>query len=165
MPSINFYEEGVTTLSGGTPPPDFFDAGAMRAITFTDYLGNEVTVSGGVFLGSESHLVGVDQTVYATASPSVISNVGPGLQSQITITFTAPISDFSVTVFNGLSTSAMYQISDNNKEDTQIITLGPNTDSSTDFSKRISIQYERHKPGHHNCNRRLMGFLHRQYCL
>jgi len=137
MPSINFYEEGVTTLSGGTPPPDFFDAGAMRAITFADYLGNEVTVSGGVFLGSESMLVGVDQTVYATASPSVISNVGPGLQSQVTITFTEPISDFSVTVFNGLSTSAMYQISDD-KKDTKIITLGPNTDSSTD-SQNLSL--------------------------
>jgi hypothetical protein len=137
MPSINFYEEGVTTLSGGTPPPDFFDAGAMRTITFTDHLGNETTVSGGVFLGSESHLVGVDQTVYATASPSVISNVGPGLQSQITITFTESISDFSVTVFNGLSTSAMYQISDD-KKDTEIITLGPNTDSSTD-SQNVSL--------------------------
>jgi len=137
MPSINFYEEGVTTLSGGPPPPDFFDAGAMRASTFTDYLGNEVTVSGGVFLGSESMLVGVDQTVYATASPSVISNVGPGLQSQVTITFTEPISDFSVTVFNGLSTSAMYQISDD-KKDTKIITLGPNTDSSTD-SQNLSL--------------------------
>jgi hypothetical protein len=96
-----------------------------------------VTVSGGVFLGSESMLVGVDQTVYATASPSVISNVGPGLQSQVTITFTEPISDFSVTVFNGLSTSAMYQISDD-KKDTKIITLGPNTDSSTD-SQNLSL--------------------------
>ena len=137
MPSINFYEEGITTLSGGTPPPDFFDAGAMRAITFTDYLGNEVTVSGGVFLGSESMLVGVDQTVYATASPSVISNVGPGLQSQITITFTEPISDFSVTLFNGLSTSAMYQIKDD-RGDIVPVTLGPNTDSSTD-SQNVSL--------------------------
>lgn len=131
MPSINFANDGYTG------PPDFFDAGAMQEASILDALANTVTISGGVFLGSEFDLAAVDTTVYATASTFSNVSPGPGVQEPITITFTEPISDFSVTIFNGLSTSATYQISDN-KGDSTTVTLGPNSASDNSQSAFLS---------------------------
>jgi hypothetical protein len=67
--------------------------------------------------------------VYATAATFDGVEPGPGLTNPMTITFPTPVTSFSVSIFNGLTTTASYTVSDNVGDSTSI-TLPP--DSSTD---------------------------------
>jgi hypothetical protein len=116
--------------------PYFADAGAAVPITIhvsgnlsTPGSGNVVTFEGGVLLSHESNLTAVDPTVYATASADYISGASITLQDQITINFQRGIDNFSVKLFNGLTTTANYLIRDDTG-DSVTVTLGPNSSSN-----------------------------------
>src|ERR1700730_14945839 len=131
MGTLNFANQGYTG------PSTFADAGNAKTINILAQPSFiNVTVTGGVLLGSESSLPGVDKTVYATASDFDDVHPGAGLLDTITITFsgTAPgnflgIDNFSVQRFNGLPNSATYLISDD-KGDSTTVLLGSNTSNN-----------------------------------
>jgi hypothetical protein len=101
---------------GFTPPSSFDEAGAAEPLQITVSGTQTVTITGGVLLGSETNLPHGDSVVYGTASPDANDpdlQPDPSLQQSITITFTQPISTFSVKLFNGDTDWDTFQISDN----------------------------------------------------
>jgi hypothetical protein len=102
MTTINFAALGFTG-------PSFFDEAGPAQKLVIPILDNgnliTATIINGVVLGSESNLSVEDPEVYGTA------NFGdPSLLANIEIQFDRPVSNFSVTVFNGLTTPTTYTI-------------------------------------------------------
>jgi len=119
----------------GLEGPTSFAAAGLAQTIVADFYGSlpgltQATISGGVILGSPSGPPLADPVLYGTASQSVISNANPSLQESITISFTQPVHTFSVEIFNGLSTSASYEVTDNTGDPPAIITLQPNSSTS-----------------------------------
>jgi hypothetical protein len=117
-------------------PADFADAGPVFSLPIdfvppsTDFnvlaeLQNpSINIDGGVPLSKETNGSNFDSTVYATTSQTVNSLADPSLQDTITITFPFPVSNFSVTIFNGLSFPQDFTVSDNLGDIKSVLNLG-----------------------------------------
>ena len=116
---INFADVG---LSG---PSFFAAAGPEQTLNLPIGSAKNVSISGGVILSNETFMPAGDPSMYATASQSVIFDVGKGLTDPITISFASPVTEFSVEVFNGLTTNDTFTLTDN-KGDSTSLTLQPN---------------------------------------
>ena len=111
-------------------PSSFAAAGpAQTIVVYEAGLGFEATIAGGVILGSPSGPPLADAVVYGTASKFGNVNPDPSLKNSITISFDGHISNFTVDIFNGLPTSAEYEVTDG-VDPPDIITLQPNSSTS-----------------------------------
>jgi hypothetical protein len=111
MPVINLIAKGFTG------PSTFKAAGPVETLD----LPGDVMITGGVVLGNETNLPAGDPSVYGTAAAFDDVSPGPGLTQSITLTFSAPVTNFSVDIFNGMTTTATYQVSDNTGDSTTVI--------------------------------------------
>ena len=112
------------TLTG---PSTFAAAGPAQTIPFlnVDGTGVDVTFTGGVILDNTANLPANQTPLYGTANFA-----GPTLQNPLTVTFSSPVSNFFLDVYNGLTTPIAYEVADN-AGNFATFTLAPNLSSGT----------------------------------
>jgi murein DD-endopeptidase MepM/ murein hydrolase activator NlpD len=114
----------IITLEGGFRGPSIFRrAGPAETIIVFTPSGN-VTFIGGVILTDETNLPADETTVFATASTDI--GADPSFSDSINIVFQNPITNFSLDVINGETSTVTYKISDN-LGDSKTVTLPPNS--------------------------------------
>ncbi len=99
--TINFDDQGLTgpsTFGAASPSP--------QTVVIATSAGN-VTFEGGVILENTTNLPANQTALYGTAS------FGSGLSNPITITFENPITNFLISVVNGVPETLGYTVSDN----------------------------------------------------
>ena len=112
---INFDDQGLTG------PSTFGAAGPAQVHTIT-VDGVTATFTGGVILENTTNLPANQTALYGTA------NFGTGLSNPLTITFSQPITNFFLNVYNGLTTNIDYVVSDN-AGNSSMFNLQPNLSS------------------------------------
>ncbi len=110
---IDFDSQGLTG-------PSFFSAASPipQTIPIT-VAGITVTFTRGVILDQASNAPADETAVYGTAS------FVPGMSNPMIITFSQPVTNFFMNLYNGQTTDATYNVSDNNGN-SQNFTLPPN---------------------------------------
>lgn len=81
--------------------------GAPQTLVIPGTSAGTVTITGGTVLTAETNLPADETTVYGTAS------FGSGLLPTITLTFSSPITNFFVDLYNGQTSSDTFTASDN----------------------------------------------------
>jgi hypothetical protein len=114
------------TLTG---PSLFITAGPMQSIDFlnVDGTGVNVNFTGGVILDQTTNLPANQTSLYGTAS---FDQANPPKLDTITVTFSSPVSNFFMDVYNGLTVNIDYQVADN-MGNSALFTLPPNLSSGT----------------------------------
>jgi hypothetical protein len=107
---------------GFTGPSLFVDASPIPQTITVHVSGIDVTFSGGVILDHAANLPANQTALYGTAS--FVS----GMTNPLTITFSQPVHNFFLNLYNGQTADAMYHVSDNNGN-SQDFTLVPNLSS------------------------------------
>jgi hypothetical protein len=119
---------------GLTGPSSFAAAGpAQTIVVHSDLPSSQTTISGGVILGSPTGPPIADPVLYGTASNFGNVNPDPSLQDSITISFGVSIHNFQVEIFNGISTSTKYEVTDNAGDPPTFISLQPDGATSGSF--------------------------------
>ncbi len=101
---INFDDQGLTG------PSIFAIAGPAQHLTFDDFEGGVIDVAfdGGVVLTEVTLLEANESSVYGTAYFGDVSLLNP-----LTVTFSQPITNFFLDIYNGLGTQIEYRVADN----------------------------------------------------
>lgn len=104
---INFDDQGLRGRSL------FRDAGPSQVIDVSTAFGN-VRFEGGVILTNATNLPANRTSIYGTASSSGGVIADPSLTNPIKVSFTQPINNFFLDVFNGNTENIDYTVADNN---------------------------------------------------
>jgi hypothetical protein len=110
---IDFDSQGLTG------PSLFADANPIPQTIPITVDGITVTFNFGVILTQTTNLPADQTSVYGTAS------FVPGMSNPLVITFSQPVTNFFMNLYNGQTTDATYNVSDNNGN-SQNFTLPPN---------------------------------------
>lgn len=105
-----------------TGPDLFANAGPAQTLVY-NVDGVTVTFSGGVILRNATNAPANQTSLYGTAYFG-----DPTLTTPLTVTFSAPITNFFLDVYNGLTSDTMYTVSDN-AGNSAAFTLIPNFSS------------------------------------
>ncbi len=115
----------VITFETLPPGSSTFGITAAQTLVFNNYQGSgiDVTFAGGVILTSTTNLPANPTNIYGTADFGDATLANP-----LTVTFSQPITNFFLDVYNGMTTDADYRLYDNNGH-SAAFTLVPNTSS------------------------------------
>ena len=118
--TINFDDQGLIG------PGVFIDASPIPQTLSIAAGGVTAVFTGGVIL-TDAFLMPANLTsIYGTADSASVG--ADGMSNPLTITFSAPITNFLVDVLNGLPANIQYRVSDN-AGNASVFTLAPNTSS------------------------------------
>lgn len=106
--------------------PSYFSA-SVAASPVIPYTGGNLTLTGGGFLSAASNLPADEGTVYGTASFAPWAT-----SSTMTLTFSSPIDNFFVDLYNGETYTENYTVSDNNGL-SETFSIAPNLSSGYAF--------------------------------
>lgn len=113
---INFDDQGLIG------PSTFGDPTQTIALTNVGGSGIDVTFAGGVILTNATNFPANDTSVYGTYGPSA------GYTNPMTITFSSPITNFYMDLYNGWPSDRTFKVFDN-LSNSVTATLVPNTAS------------------------------------
>jgi hypothetical protein len=110
-----------------TGPSLFSLAGPAQTLVY-NVGGVTVTFAGGVILTAATNLPADETSLYGTASANLIPGASTTLTNPLTVTFSKPIQNFFLDVYNGETSAETYTLADNAGH-SSTFSLGPNTAS------------------------------------
>jgi hypothetical protein len=110
----------VITFEDQPPGPSLF-GGPPETLTYLTSTSGTLTITGGTVLTAATNAPADETTIYGTANCCGYSNT-------ITLTWTLPIANFFMDLYNGQTHTDTYTVTDN-VGDTALFTIAPNTSS------------------------------------